>query len=301
MTKEQGRQALYDLLGNLPSQQLPVHSTLISKEEREYFFIEKLSLGLNGIEPVPAYFISPKDAGEKTPVVLYNHSHGERYHVGKDEVLTSAPYLFATPYAEVLATCGYSILCIDEWAFGERSGRKESEIFKSMLWKGSVMWGMMVYDSIRAIDYLHTRHDIDTSRIATLGMSMGSTKAWWLSALDTRIKVCVDICCMTEFETLLESKNIDQHGIYYFVPGLINHFTTSQINALISPRPHLSLNGILDRLTPEIGLDRIQKELKKSYKEEGVPERFELKKYPVGHVETAEMRNEVLKFLNTWL
>ena len=43
-----------------------------------------------------------------------------------------------------------------EWAFGERRGRTR-EIFKEMLWKGRVMWGMMVYDSIKAIDYIFTR------------------------------------------------------------------------------------------------------------------------------------------------
>ena len=29
-----------------------------------------------------------------------------------------------------------------------------------MLWKGRVLWGMMVYDTLRAVDYLATRPDI---------------------------------------------------------------------------------------------------------------------------------------------
>ena len=65
------------------------------------------------------------------------------------------------------------------------------------------MWGMMVYDSIRALDYLETRPDIDAGRIGTLGLSMGSTMAWWLAALDERVKVCVDLCCLTDFEALM--------------------------------------------------------------------------------------------------
>ena len=51
------------------------------------------------------------------------------------------------------------------------------------------MWGMMVHDSLRAIDYLVGRPDIDPARIGTLGMSMGSTMAWWVAALDPRVKV----------------------------------------------------------------------------------------------------------------
>ena len=299
--KSELREKLYSLLGDLPERDRPVQARLISKEEREHYCLEKLVLDLNGIEPVPAYFLSPKNAKGKRPVILFNHSHGGNYHSGKNELLNGTTYMYKKPYAEELTELGYSVLCIDEWGFGERRGRTESEIFKEMLWKGRVMWGMMVYDSIKAVDYLHTREDVDTGRIGTLGMSMGSTKAWWLAALDTRIKVCVDICCMTDFHSLIEAQGLDGHGIYYYVPGLLKHFTTARINSLISPRPHLSLNGIYDRLTPLKGLDRIHEELKNVYKNDGAEECFELKKYPVAHLETAEMRAEVISFLQKWL
>lgn len=218
MIKDQKREELYNLLGVLPDRQRPITSDLISKEERENFVIERYVLDLNGIEPVPALFIRPKSTQGKTPAVLFNHSHGGNYHVGKDEVINSASYMWKKPYVEELTECGYSILCIDEWGFGERRGRTESEIYKEMLWNGQVMWGMMLYDSIRAVDYLLTRDDVDTERIGTVGMSMGGTKAWWLSALDTRIKVCVDICSMTEFQILIGTQGLDKHGIYYYVP-----------------------------------------------------------------------------------
>ena len=116
-------------------------------------------------------------------------------------------------------------------------------MFKEMLWKGQVLWGMMVYDSLRAMDFLLERPDVDPARIATLGISMGSTMAWWLAALDERVKVTVDICCLTDFKTLMEKKNLSAHGVYYFVPGLLKKFTTAQINALIAPRAHLGLAG----------------------------------------------------------
>jgi esterase/lipase len=124
------------------------------------------------------------------------------------------------------------------WAFGKRAGRSEQDIFKDMLWKGQVMWGMMVYDNLRALDYLESRDDVDMKRVATMGMSMGSTMAWWLAALDERIKVCVDLCCLTDFDELIKENGLSLHGIYYYVPDLRTHFTTSQINALIAPRPH---------------------------------------------------------------
>jgi dienelactone hydrolase len=155
----------------------------------------------------------------------------------------------------------------------------------------------MVYDSLRAVDYLASRDDVDADRIGTLGLSMGSTMAWWIAALEPRVKVCVDLCCLTDFGALIESRGLDGHGIYYYVPDLLTHFTAGQINALIAPRAHLSLAGNYDRLTPPAGLDRIDRELKAEYEKENAPDNWQLLRYDIGHFETAHMRSEIMGFL----
>jgi len=174
-------------------------------------------------------------------------------------------------------------------------------MFKAMLWRGQVLWGMMVYDGLRALDWLAARPDVDAARIGTLGMSMGSTMAWWLAALDPRIKVTVDINCLTDFHTLLAKEALSLHGLYYFVPGLLNHFTTAQINALIAPRAHLGLAGLRDDLTPVEGLDIIDRELKKVYADAGHPERWTLLRYDVAHQETPEGRQQIVAFLKRFM
>ncbi|MGH8636156.1 MAG: alpha/beta hydrolase, partial [Burkholderiales bacterium] len=190
---------------------------------------------------------------------------------------------------------------IDHWVFGERSHTTEADTFKAMLWQGQVLWGMMVFDSLRALDWLVARPDVDAARIGTLGISMGSTMAWWLAALDERVKATVDICCLTDFHTLLAKKGVSGHGVYYYVPALLKHFTTAQINALIAPRAHLGLAGLRDKLTPVEGLDIIDRELTRVYAASGHPERWKLLRYDVGHMETAEGREEIIKFLGTFL
>jgi hypothetical protein len=170
-----------------------------------------------------------------------------------------------------------------------------------MLWQGRVMWGMMVYDSLRAIDYLATRDDVEMGRLATVGLSMGSTMAWWVAALDERVKVTIDICCLTDFQALIETQGLDGHGIYYYVPGLLRHFSTAEINALIAPRAHLSLAGNFDRLTPPAGLDRVDAALRQVYAEHGAAGAWTLLRYDIGHFESAAMRAEILAFLARWL
>ena len=298
---ETRRQELYQLLGLLPPKTRQISAEIVSADEHEHYFLEKIILDINGFESVPAYFTKPKTNETKNPTILFNHSHGGNYLLGKEELIKGNVYLQNPPYAESLAKQGYSALAIDSWCFGERHNKTESELFKEMLWSGRVMWGMMVYDSLRAIDYLVSREDVDSQRIGTVGMSMGSTMAWWIAALDTRIKVCVDLCCLTDFHELIESRGLDGHGIYYYVPNLLNSFTTSEINALISPRPHLGLAGNYDKLTPIKGLDKIDKELSEVYLKDGVPQAWKLLRFNCGHEETEDMRQEVLSFFQKWL
>jgi acetyl esterase/lipase len=295
------RQRLYSLLGDLPDRSRPIAAKTRSTVEREGYILEALDLDLNGIENVPAYFARPKALARPAPAVLFDHSHGGGYDIGKKELLEGRTYLQSPAYASVLTGLGYCVLCIDHWIFGERSHTSELDMAKAMLWKGQVLWGMMVYDSLRAVDYLVTRLEVDKARIGTVGMSMGSTMAFWLAALDERIKVTVDICCQTEFHTLLAEKGLSGHGIYYYVPGLLKHFTTSDINALVAPRAHLALAGLRDKLTPLEGLDIIDREMQAEYRECGHPERWKMLRYDVGHQETPEGRAAVVEFLRAML
>ena len=301
MDQENRRRELYALLGDLPDRARPVSARTISETQADGYTVERLVLDLNGIEPVPAVFVRPAGHAGPFPCVLYHHAHGLDYGLGKEELLAGRPELYRPAYAVELTRHGIAALCLDAWLFGERRGRTESELFKEMLWQGRVLWGMMVYDALRAVDYLFSRSDVDSTRIATMGLSMGSTMAWWLAALDTRISVCVDLCCLTDFHALLESRGLDEHGVYYYVPSLLKHFTTADIVALIAPRAHLGLAGNHDRLTPVKGLDRIDAAVSRVYRELGSTEKWQLLRYEIGHFETAQMRAEVLSFLHRWL
>jgi hypothetical protein len=295
------RKDLYTLLGDLPDRRRPIAGRKRQEEERDGYVLETWELDLNGIEPVPAYLARPRELKARVPAVVFNHSHGGGYKIGKLEFVDGRSYLQPVPYAKALTDLGYIGLCIDHWVFGERSHTTEQDMFKAMLWQGQVLWGMMVYDSVRALDWLVEQPSVDAARVATLGISMGSTMAWWLAALDERVKVTVDLCCLTDFHTLLAKKGLSGHGIYYYVPGLLKQFTTSQINELIAPRAHLGLAGLQDKLTPVEGLDIIDRELTRVYAEQGHPERWKLLRYDVGHMETPEGRQEIIAFLKRFL
>jgi hypothetical protein len=291
------RQQLYRLLGKLPPRDRAVSARLVSTEDRGAYVLEKLVLDLNGEQPAPAYFAKPKGASGRLPTVLFNHSHGGGYTIGKTEFVDGREYMGKPPYAEFLTSLGFNALCFDAWIFGERAGRAELDFFKETLWQGRVLWGMMVYDALKAVDYLVSRPDVDASRLGTVGMSMGSSTAQWAGALDPRLQVVVDICCLTDWHTLVEVGGLKGHGIYYYVPGLLDHFTTAQMNALIAPRAHLSLAGNQDALTPVAGLEKVDRELSAAYSAAGHPQNWKLLRYDGGHLENAQMRSEIRAWL----
>jgi hypothetical protein len=301
VSPQQRRAELYSLLGDLPERHRPIAAQVVSSEDRPGYRLETLELDLNGIQKARAYFVKPKVGRGPFPTVLYNHAHGGDYKLGKDELLRSRKEMSMPPYAEFLTAQGMAALCIDHWVFGDRATLDELSTFKEMLWNGRVLWGTMVYDSLRAVDYLATRPDVDAKRLATLGLSMGSVMSQWVAALDERIKVCVDMCCLSDYQSLMETHGVSMHGVYFYVPSLLKHFTLGQINALTAPRAHIAFAGKLDRMTPPDGLARIDSELTRVYAAAGVPDRWILHHTDVGHQETLEMRAQILEFLKKYL
>ena len=130
---------------------------------------------------------------------------------------------------------------------------------------------------------------------------MGATKAWWLAALDPRVRLCVDVCCLTDFDELIRADNLKGHGIYYYVPSLLRHFNSAQINELIVPRARLSVNGRSDDLTPPAGVEKIREHLMPLYRAYGEEVDCSIELFDCAHVELPEMRRQILSWLDRHL
>jgi hypothetical protein len=298
------RKELWSLLGDLPWKHRPAAPRLLKTEKHDGYTLERLALDLNGEEEVPALLLIPEKRQTQSPGMLYIHWHGGMYDLGKEQLLTGVQVQPA--YAPVLAEKGIVTLAIDSWCFGERKRvadghTGEEDAFKLMLWQGQVLFGMMMFDEFRAMDYLASRPEVDPGRLGVLGMSMGATKAWWLAALDPRVSVCMDVCCLTDFEDLIRTRGLKGHGIYYYVPRLLQHFQTAQINELIVPRPHLSVNGRLDPLTPPLGVGKVRDYLLPLYRKRGREQDCEISLFDCAHVELPVMRERILAWMDNHL
>ena len=307
------RKALWRLLGDMPPLFSP-EVTVLGRETRESYTLERFTFDNGAGDTVYGYLLIPAGEAKRRPAILYHHYHGAKYGQGKEEVLIKAfarwPGGHQLITGEELARLGYVVLCIDAYCFGQRQaqgpageaekgGPTEASLFKTFLWQGRTLWGMMVRDDLLALEYLATRPEVDPQRIAAMGMSMGSTRTWWAAALDQRIKAAVSIACLTRYQNLIARGDLRAHGIYYFVPNMLREkIDAESVIGLIAPRPHLTLTGADDFGSPAEGVQTINAFAQHVYKLYGKEDRFRGLLYPdIGHVCTPEMWQETI----TWL
>ncbi|MBN1806822.1 MAG: dienelactone hydrolase family protein [Sedimentisphaerales bacterium] len=307
------RKQLWKLLGDIPPLFTP-QATIIKRQKKNGYTLERFTFD-NGVgDTVYGYMLIPANPKNRGPAILYNHFHGDKYKQGKEEVIIKAFIQLDFAIGEELARKGYIVLCIDAYAFGERrfqgpDGKKEegvrteSSLFKTFLWQGKTLWGMIIRDDILALNYLVSRKEVDTNRIAVMGMSMGATRTWWLTALDKRIKVAVSLACLTRYQNLIAKGKVNAHGIYYYVPNMLKeHIDTESVIGLIAPRPHLTLTGDKDEGSPADGVKIINDFQKHLYKCYGKNHNFHGILYPgIGHTYTPRMWQQTLRWLKKHL
>lgn len=297
------RDILWSKLGNLPPLISPEVS-IIRTIQRDGYAIEHIQFENGAGAAVYGYVLVPTNLDKVAPGILYNHAHGRKYQRGKDELFQDN--ITEPAFGVQLVRLGYVVLCIDAYGFGERqhqgpageaeSGQQtEHSLFKKFLWEGKTLWGMMLRDDLLALDVLLSRDDVDTSAVITMGMSMGGSRATWLAALDERITHSIAVAQMTRYQDFDEAGHYALHGMYYFVPGMLE-IEMGDIVASIAPRHQLILVGDSDPLSPVKGIQQIIDTAADAYADN--PERFQAIVYEgIGHNFTDEMRDDIRYWL----
>jgi dienelactone hydrolase len=296
------RATLLQCLGDMPPRPDPRQVRVLSREDKGDFILEHFEFH-NGVDMiVPGIMAIPKKRKTSAPAIIGMHGHSG----SKNEYVPNPDNPLSLGW--MLVQKGFVVAAIDGYFNGDRIGKgpagprldkgsypQEMSLFKLHLWQGRSLWGMMVRDEQCLIDYLETRPEVDKNRIGGTGMSMGCTRAWWLSAVDDRVKAQVGVACFTRYTELIAHGNLRRHGIYYFVPGVFKHFDSEAIFALSAPRPMLQLSGDQDGGAPTDGVVMLEKKLQAVYRLYDKPENFRSVIYSnTGHEYLPEMRTEMV-------
>jgi dienelactone hydrolase len=169
---------------------IPLDARIVSNGEYEGASKQKIIFqGVNNSR-VPSLLLVPKDGKMTHPVVLIADGLGGQ----KDWWLDDESFSLGGLVTKSLLKNGFAVMVCDAVFHGERTWENG---FSSQPWPWSypytfrhiVMQTAIEYR--RAMDYLTTRPDIDSTRIGMLGVSMGGVITFALSSIDPRIKSSV--------------------------------------------------------------------------------------------------------------
>ena len=134
--------------------------------------------------PAILYLPNPRPTGKIPALIVVNGHGGDKY----------SWYAF---YSGMLyAKAGAAVLTYDPIGEGERnihrqSGTRAHDVRQNPPELGRRMGGLMMTDVMQAVSYLSQRPEVDASRIAAMGYSMGSFVLALAGAVETRLHAVV--------------------------------------------------------------------------------------------------------------
>ena len=187
MQREQLKAELKNVLG-IPFEGCDLQPESRGFVERDGIVIEKWIWTSEEGSRVPSVLYLPKERKGKVPAIVLTFGHGASK--------SSWQYVYM---AQLYAKLGVACLALDpigeeerniEGAMGTRDHDPKPVINRADA-AGRMIMGKLVFDTMRGVDYLLTRQDIDHCHIGVGGNSLGGAKAGWMLALDTRIRMAL--------------------------------------------------------------------------------------------------------------
>ncbi len=226
----------------------PLNAHVVHRYDMGDYTLENIIFYSRPDSPVTGNLYRPKiAAGGKRPAVLCPLGHS--LDAGKG---TTEYQILCIKLAEL----GFVVLTYDAIGHGERliSGNTHHEAGFALLPLGQTIAGWMVWESMRAIDYLLTLPELDPERIGVTGNSGGGLNTLFTSALDERVRAAAIAGYVFHFNNWI--KYAGSHCTCCYLPGLYRAMEWFEIAGLIAPRAVLMMQGERDAIFPISGARR---------------------------------------------
>jgi len=240
--KDEVRERLSYCLGlnNLPPKS-DLNAKSVGIIERNDYFIEKVIFETFDAIFVPSHLYIPKNISSPAPAIL--HIPGHWLENSKMESDIQKCCINLTKH-------GFIVLNIDQMDQGERRNNWKVHGHIESLLVGITQLGMMIYENIKAIDYLESREEVNKDKIGMMGTSGGGSNTAYTSALDSRIKAAAIICYAVTYPGLLEGQRYNNFDSGYDlcdqIPFVLNSLTFAHLLALTAPQPVLIISAEKD-------------------------------------------------------
>ena len=209
---------------------------------------------LGGTRRLEAWLLRPSGGNGPWPGIIALHPHGDRFHLGGDEVAGQCGQR-EHQYGAYLASRGFVVLCPDLPCFGQQQApdtmpqehRWEEHCLSRALAHGRSLLAVTL-DQLRCavaalIDYEKTAG----LEVGVIGYGMGARTAAWLAFVDQRIGAVWMHAGLGQQRLLLENgRLLPRHNL---LPGLLAlGLDQADIVASLLPRPLGISYGKYDRI-----------------------------------------------------
>jgi dienelactone hydrolase len=267
--------------------------------ETEWFVVEKLHFQSSPGLYVTANLYLPKKVEGPLPAVLYLCGHA----VIKTNDISFGNKAGYQHHGAWFARNGYACLLIDTIQLGEIPGLHHGTHREGMWWwnsRGYSPAAVEAWNSIRALDYLETRPEIDKTRFGVTGRSGGGAYSWSLIALDPRVKVAAPVAGITDLHNHVIDGAVEGHcDCMYFVNTYAWDYP--MLAGLAAPRPLLIVNTDRDSIFPLDGVVRTRNFAAQIYRQANKAELLGLVIGPGPHKDTQDLQVPVFRWFNQHL
>jgi dienelactone hydrolase len=262
--RESYRQQLREMLGLDPlPERTPLNAVVTGTLERDDFKVEKLHFQSRPHLYVTGNLYLPKKRHGQLPAILYVCGHSG----SKKDGVSFGNKTKYQHYGAWFARHGYVCLVIDTLQMGEIEGIHHGTYRENMWWWNACGYtpaGVEAWNSIRAIDYLVSRPEVDPDRIGMSGRSGGGAYSWYTAALDERIKAVVPVAGITNLHNHIVDGCVEGHCDCMY---MINTYRWDypQLAALSAARPLLISNTDRDKIFPFDGVVDVYQKVRRLY------------------------------------
>jgi len=169
---------------------------------------------------------------------------------------------------------GFVVLIIDHAPFGETSPfeNKAARGMTLLMGMGQVLGisqlALRAAETMRVGEYLRSRPDVDSSRVAVAGLCQGGMDTWLSAALDERFCAAAPLCSETtfaihSFEMASYFANADPSPFPF---GILKVCDIDHLHAAIAPRPLLVRANLPDQWWPVSGFHQVEQLARQIYR-----------------------------------
>lgn len=233
--------------------------------------------------------------GERLPAVFYVCGHSGRGRDGNKVAYQSHGIWFARH--------GYVCLVVDTLQLGEIAAIHHGTYRENRWWwhsRGYTSAGVECWNGVRGIDYLISRADVDSARIAVTGISGGGAATFWIAAADERVRVAVPVSGMADLLAYVPNRVINGHCDCMFLYNTFD-WPWVRIAGLIAPRPMLFVNSDQDAIFPMDANERVISQLERLYSLYGASDQVDAVVSVGGHAYRKDIRQAAYRFINAHL